>query len=156
NYNFGLGGLLPWGMTYKLGATAANDQGTFNHFANQYSTFAGVTATQPLLRNFGFGSTLASIRIARTNRNISEWQLKQSVIDTVTNVIFAYMNLDFSRKSLTSARGSRDLAVQLVDENEKRFKVGQMSEYDVTSAKARVAAAEDNILTAEQSIKTAE
>ncbi|RXK56150.1 TolC family protein [Oleiharenicola lentus] len=156
SYDVGVGGLLPWGMTYRLGASTTNARGTFNAYTDNFDSFAGVSGTQPLLRDFGFGPTMASIRIARTNRAISDWQFKQAVIDTITRVTFAYHDLNFAHAYLRSATRSRDLAAGLLDENEKRFKVGSMSEYDVTSAKARVASREENVLSAERQVRDAE
>lgn len=155
DYSLGLAGLLPWGMSYTLGATSNNSRGTFNLFADSYSTFAGVTARQPLLRGFGFGNTTAQIRIAQTSRAITEWQFKQSVIDTVTRVIYAYYDLNFAHASLRSAQRSRELAAQLLDENEKRFRVGAMSQFDVTSARSRLANREEGILNAERFVREA-
>ena len=155
-YGLNIGGLLPWGMTYQLGTTTNNTRGTFNAYADNFSTFAGVSGTQPLLRNFGFGATLASIRIAQVNRGISEWQFRQAVIDTITRVIYAYNDLNFSYANYRTAVRSRDLAANLLAENEKRFKVGSMSEYDVTSARSRVASREEGILTAASYIRQSE
>jgi len=155
-YGASLDGLMPWGMTYQLGGTTSNTRGTFNAYANNYSTFAGITGTQPLLRNFGFGSTLASIRIAQANRGINQWLFRQMVMDTITNVIFAYNDLNFAYANRRSAIRSRDLAAGLLAENEKRFKVGSMSEYDVTSARSRVASREDSIFQAEHQVNVAE
>jgi len=155
-YDLGLGGLLPWGMTYRLGGTTTNARGTFNAYADNFDSFAGVSGTQPLLRNFGFGPTLASIRIARTNRGISDWQFRQTVMDTVTRVTYAYHDLNFAIAYLRSATRSRDLAAELLGENEKRFKVGSMSEYDVTSARSRVASRQENVLSAERQVREAE
>jgi len=151
-----LDGLLPWGMTYQLGATSTNTRGTFNAYANNYSTFAGVTGTQPLLRNFGFGATLATIRIAQANRGIGQWQFQQQVINTVTNVTYAYNELNFAYAVLRSATRSRDLAADLLAENQKRYKVGNVSEYDVTSAASRMASREEGILFAEQGVRESE
>ncbi len=151
-----LGGVLPWGMTYRLGATNTNSRGTFNAYADNYDTFAGISGTQPLLRNFGFGSTLATIRIAQANRGISQWQFLQSVMDTVTRVIFAYNDLNFFYANLRSAIRSKELAEQLLEENRKRFKVGSMSEYDVTSAESRAATREEGILVAQRLVREAE
>jgi outer membrane protein len=151
-----LDGLLPWGMTYQLGATGSNTRGTFNAYSNNYSTFAGVSGTQPLLRNFGFGPTLASVRIAQVNRGISQWQFRQAVMDTITSVIFAYHDLNFFYANLRSAVRSKELAVQLLDENRKRFKVGSMSEYDVTSAESRAATRDEGILLAQRLVIDAE
>ncbi len=155
-YELSLGGTMPWGLTYSLGATQTNTRGTFNLFADTYDTFAGVSARQPLLRGGGFGATLAPIRIAMTNRAISEWQFRQAVIDTVTRVIFAYYEVNFAHGVLRSSRRSQEIAQQLVDENEKRFKVGAMSEYDVTSARARLATRAEGILLAERLVREAE
>ncbi len=155
-YELSLGGTLPWGLTYSLGASQTNARGTFNLFADSYDTFAGVSARQPLLRGGGFGATLAQIRIAQTNRAISEWQFRQSVIDTVTRVIFAYYEVNFAQAVLRSSRRSQEIAQQLVDENEKRFQVGSMSEYDVTSARARLATRAEGILSAERLVREAE
>lgn len=155
-YEAGVSGLLPWGMTYRLGGTTSNSRGTFNNYADTYDSFAGVSGSQPLLRDFGFGPTLASIRIARTNRRISEWEFRATVIDTVTRVIHAYHDLDFAYAYLRSANRSRELAASLLAENEKRFKVGSMSEYDVTFAKSNLADTVENILFAERRVIDAE
>lgn len=156
SYEVSLNGTLPWGLTYSLGGTETNSRGTFNNFANSYDTFAGVSARQPLLKGFGFGATTAQIRIAMTSRAISEWAFRQSIIDTVTRVVFAYYDLNFAQGALRSTQKARDIAAQLVDENEKRFKVGSMSEYDVTSARARLANRVEDILFAERGVREAE
>ncbi|MBA3849231.1 MAG: hypothetical protein C0502_04455 [Opitutus sp.] len=156
DYELALNGTMPWGLTYSLGATQSNARGTSNNFANSFSTFAGVSARQPLLRGFGFGATTAQIRIATTNRAISEWAFKQSVIDTITRVIFAYYDFNFAKGALRSALRSQEIAAQLVDENEKRFKVGSMSEYDVTSARARLANRAEGILNTRRLVREAE
>ncbi len=151
-YEAGVSGLVPWGLTYKLGGTTTNYRGTFNGYADNWDSFAGVSATQPLLRDFGFGATLASIRIARTNRSISDWQFRQSVIDTVTQVIRTYHDLNYANAFLRSALRSRELASGLLTENEKRYKIGSMSEYDVTFARSNLAETEETILFAQRQV----
>ena len=156
NYSLTLDGVMPWGLSYSVGTTAVNERGTFNAFTDSYQTFGGVTVTQPLLRGFGFGANLADLRIAKANRGISDWQLRQTVIDTVTSVVFTYNNLQEARANVRIARGARDLAAQLLDENEKRHRVGSISDADVTQARARVANREESILTAERSVHDVE
>ena len=152
NYSLSLDGLLPWGLTYSLGATASNQRGTFNSFADNYVTFGGVTVTQPLLRGFGFGATLAGLRVAKANRGISDWQHKQTVIDTITRVILVYNDLQQARENLRIAVLSRDGAAQLLTDNEKKLKVGATSDAEVTQARARVASREETILFAVRSV----
>ncbi len=156
NYSLTLDGIMPWGLTYSVGGTAQNQRGVFNSFADNYATFGGITVTQPLLRGFGFGANLSGLRIARADRAISEWDYRQTVIDTVTRVINAYNDLLLARENLRVALFSRSLAARLLDENEKRFRVGSISEADVTQARARVAGRAESILYAERAVNDAE
>jgi outer membrane protein len=150
DYSLSLDGLMPWGMTYSIGGNAENQRGTFNAFANNYTTFGGISVTQPLLRGFGFGATLQNLRVAKANRGISDWQHRQTVIDIVTSVIVAYNNLLQARDNVRIAEVSRDLAAQLLGDNQKKLRVGATSEAEVTQARARVANREESILFAQR------
>lgn len=152
DYSLSLDGLAPWGLTYSLGATAQNPRDSLTGFANDFSTFTGLSVVQPLLRDFGFGPTLANLRIAKANRGISDWQHKQTVIDTVTSVILTYNNLQQARDNVRIAKLSRDLASQLLGENEKRHRVGSISDADVTKARSTVATREESVLFAERNV----
>jgi outer membrane protein TolC len=149
---------MPWGLEYSVGETSQNDRGAYNAFTNNFMTFGGIQVKQPLLRGFGFSGTSANLglRLARADRTISEWQYRQTVIDTITNVVVAYSNLAAANASLRTALRSRDLAAGLVAENEKRFKVGSMSENDVVSARARAAFREQGIIFATQGVRNAD
>jgi len=149
-------GLLPLGTTYQIGGSTTNEPSTSNNFANTYTSFAGVTATQPLLRNFGLNPGLYQIRLARTNLAISEWEYRITVTNVITQVIYAYSDLHLARAYLKTAARSRDMTVQLYNENEGRRKRGAMSEYDVLSARARVANREESVLEAERGVHLAE
>lgn len=156
DYSLSLDGLLPWGMTYSLGANASNDRGSSTGFAGNYTTFGGVSVTQPLLRGFGFGTTLANLRIAKANRGISDWQHRQTVIDTVTQVIFAFNNLQQARANLRIAQLSRSLTAKLLDDTEKKFAAGSVSDADVTQTRAQLATREESVLLAERSVRDVE
>jgi outer membrane protein TolC len=158
NYSLALGGLTPWGLQYSIGGTSQNQRGPYNGFTNNFLTFGGIQVTQPLLRGFGFSGNPANLglRVARASRAISESQYRQAVIDTITNVVVAYSNLAAADASLRTAQRSRDLAAGLVAENEKRFKVGSMSENDVISARARAAFREQGIIFAIQGVRNAD
>lgn len=156
DYSLSLDGLMPWGLTYSLGGTANNQRNSAFGFADNYVTFGGLTVTQPLLRGFGFGATLANLRVARAARGISEWQHRQTVIDTVTSVIIVYNNLQEARDTLSIAKLSRDLAAQLLRENEIKYRATVTSEAEVTQARARVANREESILAVERRVRDVE
>jgi len=152
-YDVGLAGLMPWGLQYNLGGSTENRRGTFNQFAPQFYSFTGIDLKQPLLRDFGFGSGLATLRIAKTDRALSEWDYRQAVTDTITNVIDAYHDLYLAIQSLRAAIRSRDLASSLVSENERRFKAGNSAESEITTARARAALREDAVLRADRAVR---
>jgi outer membrane protein len=153
DYRLSLDGLLPWGMSYSLGTSAQNRRGTFNGFTDNFSTFNGLTVTQPLLRGFGFGANLYGVRVAKADQAISDWEFRQTLIDTVTRVVIAYSDLVFAHENLRIIRQARGLVERLVDDNEKRFSSGLMSENDVTQARAQAAQRGEAIVFAERAVR---
>jgi outer membrane protein len=155
-YGLSLDGETSWGLNYSLGSEAFNQRGTSNGFTDNYSTFTGLTLTQPLLRGFGFGANLYEVRVARADRSISEWEFRQTITDTITRVVIAYSDLLVAHEYLRVTRRSRDLAAGLLTENEKRFKAGGMSENQLVQARARTAARAEAILFAERGVRDAD
>lgn len=156
SYSIGLGGRTPIGTTYAISAFNQNRRGTFNAFADNYYSFGGLEVTQPLLRDFGLHANLVGVRPAKAGHEAARWQYRASVMNVVTLVINAYLELDFAIKNLDTAERSRGLAQSLLEENIKRARAGDLSEADVISARARVAAREEAILFAERGVKVAE
>ena len=152
-YRVSLGGVTPWGLNYSVGARAFNERGTFNGFTDEYRSFSGVTVTQPLLRDFGSGANMYEVRVARVDRSISEWEFRQTVIDTITRVAVRYSDLLLAHEFLRVSRRSRELAANLLSENEKRFQAGGMSENQLVQARARTAARAEAIILAERAVR---
>lgn len=151
DYSLSFTGLTPWGATYGLTATADNQRGSFNRLTDNFVAFGGVFVTQPLLRGFGFGANLAGLRVARADRGVAEWRHRQRVIDTVTDVIVLYSSVIQAREVARIAGFTRSLSARLVQQNERRNQIGQISDADVLQARARLASREENILVAERS-----
>jgi len=146
-------GLLPWGLTYDVGPSLTiDDNSQRDPQFTRYNSFFGVSVTQPLLKNFGTDVNLANIRIARANRAISQWQLRQQVIDVVTDTISTYSELYFSVENLAVTKRSRDLAAKLVEDNSKRLDIGVMTKLDVIQAKSDLASREEEVLVAERAV----
>ncbi|WP_221033151.1 TolC family protein [Actomonas aquatica] len=155
-YSVGVGGVTPWGLNYTVSAYSQNQRGTYNGFADNYYSFAGIELTQPLLNGFGWDANLVGVRLARAAHNTERWAYRGAVMNIVTATINAYLELDFAQKNLAIARRSRDLAQGLLDENEKRFEAGSLSQADVTSARTRVATREEAILLAARAVSIAQ
>jgi outer membrane protein TolC len=112
--------------------------------------------TQPILKGFGFGANLAQVRIAKANRAISDLDYRESAIATVTNVIVAYSNLELAHDALGVAERTRALAQSLLEDNEKSYKIGSISQSEVIQAHAQAAALEEPVLINERQVRDAE
>ena len=84
-WSTGISGITPLGTTYDFGLGNRNNTGTFNAFDEDMTSTASMSLRQPLLRGFGPDANLAQVRIARNNVLVSEWQLRQRVIDVIGN-----------------------------------------------------------------------
>ena len=149
----GVSGITPLGTIYDFGVGSRNNTGSFNRFAEDYTSNASFSVRQPLLRGFGTDANLAQLRIARNNVLVSQWQLRQRVIDIVTTTNFVYNELHLAHENLTVSERSRDLALQLLRDNTKRADVGVMSPLNVTTARAEAAARKEGVILALRQVK---
>ena len=148
SYEVAVSGVLPTGTRYNLGLDIGNNRALFNNFVDEYDSFGGLTLTQPILNGFGFAENLSGIRVARNNENISQWQFRLTLMETITDVIASYNALYFAEKNLEVAVNSRDLARQLLKENQRRVELGTMAEVDTLQAASQLALREERVLNA--------
>lgn len=148
----GIGGRTPLGTTYDFGFSSSNRSGTFNTFDENYESSAGLSLRQPLLRGFGTDVNLAGVRIARTNVQSSEWQLRQQIIDVIRDIEYVYNDLYTAHQNLRVAERSQQLARQLMEDNIKRAEIGVMTPLNITTARAEVAAREEAVILARRNV----
>lgn len=154
NYGIGIGGKTLYGTDYQFGLTSTGSNSANPY--NLYSSGAQLALTQPLLRGFGSDVNLASLRIARNNRQISEWAFKQEIIDVVTQTVFVYNELYSALRNYDAAKHSRDLALELCKEEERRAEIGVKIELDVVTAQAEAASREEAVILAKNDIENNE
>ncbi|MDX2110148.1 MAG: TolC family protein [Verrucomicrobiota bacterium] len=158
DFSSGIEGKVPWlGTQYAIALDAYDTRTNRNNFddANAINSFAGLTLTQPLLRGFGGGS-LAKVRIARRGAQSADEGFRQTVIDVVTNTVYAYNNYFFASRNLDVAQRSRDLAAQLLEDNRFRSDTGAIAPLDVVLAESELALREENVINARRQKRQAE
>jgi outer membrane protein len=155
-YQAGVQGLLPVGTQYSIYGSTQEVRDVYNGITQNYETFGGFQVTQPLLKGFGFAANLEQVRIQKANRSISDLNYHLSAINTVTNVIVAYSNLQLAHDQLESAQGESALANRQVKENEQKFKAGSTSQSDVLEMRAYAAEYVEQILIAERAVRDAQ
>ncbi|HEY1793943.1 MAG TPA: TolC family protein [Opitutaceae bacterium] len=156
-YQGGVQGLLPVGTQYSIyGSTTETRETYAGAFSKNYSSFGGFQVTQPLLKGFGLGYNLENVRIAKANRAISDQNFRQTAITTVSSVVDAYINLQLAHDLFDSTLRSVTMAQRLLDENEKKFKLGAAAQSDLTEARAQRAGYDDPMIAAERQVRDAQ
>jgi outer membrane protein len=158
-YNGGVSQSVPWGGGSFVVALNNNKSTTtsLNVLYNPtFNTNWSGTYTQPLLRNFRTDSTRQQIQVTKISRDISDVQLKSTIVNTLSNVREAYWNYVFAVQSVEVAQQSVDLAEQLVKDNQTRVEVGTMSPIDVITAQSQAATARQNLVVAQNTMRTSE
>ena len=148
----GLGGKLPTGAAYDF---TANDTRLSGNIVTNflYTGQAGVSVSQPLLKNFGLGINSANIRIARKSKAIAVQNFAQLVMTKIGAVSAAYYELVFAIENHKAKVEDLNQAKQLLDEDRRRVQVGVLTPLDVTQAEAGVAEREQAVILAARTIK---
>lgn len=158
NYNFLWQQSLSTGGNYLIrwDNLRSTTNSAFAGFNPLYDTAALAQITQPLMANFGTDPRKQQIVVAQNNERISRGQFEIQVMNTVRDVEFAYWDLVFAIRDLEVARRSLELAQDLLRNNRIQVEVGTMAPIDVLEAQAEVAAREETVILAEESIRVTE
>jgi outer membrane protein TolC len=151
--------LLPWGgASYALAWDGSRTTSTsiFSNFDPRLRSNLVFSFSQPLLRDFAVDSARTQLVISRRNREISDTDLRGTVVQTIRDVKNAYWDLKYTVANLEVQRQSLELARQTLKDNRTRVEVGTMAPIDIVEAEAEVARNEEAVIIAEASIKQAE
>ena len=157
-WNFGLGLPVQTGADISV-AFNNNKQDTTNvlsSFNPNFNSNLSLSLTQPLLKDFKIDAPRNQLKLAKKNREITDVQFRQSIINTVAVVKGYYYELLFAIDNLSAAQKNFDLAKKLLEENEIRVKVGTMAPLDVVTAQSEVASREEGVIVADNALFEAE
>ena len=150
---------VPW----MGGRYSASWSGQRQSTTNVFSTFnpilesnLSLNYTQPLLRNFGIDSFRQNIAITRANRDLSDIDLRRTVVSTERTVRNAYWQLVFALSFLEVQRQSLELAEESLRNNRTRVEVGTMAPIDIVEAENEVARNIEAVIRAEADVEHAE
>jgi len=150
---------LPWFGT-QYGVSWSTSHTDTNSFLSSYNPLLqsglGVTFSQPLLRDFSIDAARQQLATSRTNRDIADTRLRESLVHTTASVKTAYWNLVAARANVVSRKSTLDLAEELARVNKAKVDVGTSPPLDLLSAQAEVAADQEQLIIAETAVKQAE
>ena len=119
----------------------------------QYSSELLLSATQPLLKNFGIDNNKRNIYIANNDLDISDFEFESKVIDTITEVENVYWELVFSIEDLNVKKKSLTRAQDLEKRVRAQVEVGTVAPLEILQAQSEVASREELLLQAEDLIQ---
>ena len=141
-------------IAFNNGRTFTNS--TLSTRPLNYSASLQFTYTQPVLHNFKTDSTRVSLKTQEILRQISDVNLKTTLMNTVAQVRNAYWDLRAAIENIEINRRAVDLAKSFVDQNRTKVEVGTLAQIDVIQAESQEANAELSEVQAESTWRTAE
>ncbi len=145
-------------QTFVTGTTVNLSAGTsYNHpvdsiYDDFTSTRLGMSVTQSLLQGAGVDVNLASLRQAKIDTQVSEYELRSFAETLVANVESAYWDYILAQRGIEIFAQSLDLAKQQADETRERIKVGKLAPTEEAAADSEVALREEDLITARSTL----
>lgn len=151
-HSVGVNGKLQWGTEYEIRLNLNVEEGTYSGNLAEWDGGLSLQLTQPLLRGRGKNVNLARIRKAKNSRISSEYQLEQTVHQSLGDVIKTYWDLVGAYEQMRVSQRSLSNAAQLLSDNEERFRIGSGNQLEVSQAKASVAERQADVITQQNQI----
>ncbi|MDP9169738.1 MAG: TolC family protein, partial [Acidobacteriota bacterium] len=137
-------------LTYNSAHNRLNSPSPFlNPSINGY---LDLTVTQNLLQGFGLAVNNRDIKVARNNLKVTDLQLKQQVITTVSAALNLYWDLVTFNDTVRITEQAVATAEKLYSDNQAEVKIGARAAIEVTRAAAAVSAAKENLLIAQTNV----
>ncbi|MFC5862914.1 TolC family protein [Acidicapsa dinghuensis] len=137
-----------------------NNRQTFNSpnyaYNPQFFSFGEIYASQPLLAGFGFGPNLRYLRIARTNKKVSDIAFRAQVIATVTQICNIYWDLVAAYDTAQVNQRSVDFANETLDKSRKQLELQAIPQTDVLKAESDLATRKQELTVASTTLEQQE
>ena len=121
----------------------------------QYRPHLGLSLTQPLLRDFGWGLTTIFVRIDENRESISLFGYEAKLAQLVQSITEAYWGVVYARENLRVQQKGVELADALLRGAESRVRAGVWAPVAVTEAQAEKARREEFVIVAEKDLQVA-
>jgi HAE1 family hydrophobic/amphiphilic exporter-1 len=153
-----MSGITATGANYSLQFNNSRQQtdSMFNTLNPQYPTSVNLNVTQPLWRGLLFDESRYRLQVARKNRQVSQEQLRQRIIEVVTQAVNAYWELDYAAHNFDVQVEAVRLAERQYSSNQRLADQGVLAPVDVVAAQTQVATFEQSLFGAQQLLTQAE
>lgn len=146
------------GASYRLDFSSARESSDNQFLAlnPQYPTSINLKLTQPLWRGLLFDDNRHRLAVARKNAQMSDAQLRQRAIETVSQAVQDYYELEFAYLNLRVQIEAVRLAERQDASNRRQVEQGLLAPVDVVQTQTQIATFQQNVFLAQQSLTNAE
>jgi outer membrane protein len=154
NYTQGFGsGTL---MTLNFNNDRITSNSLFSFLSPELDSGFRLTLRQHLLAGFGLGQNMRFIRIARTNREISDVAFRAQVIATVSQIQNIYWDLVNAYEDVKVKERSLELAEKTLSDDREQVRIGAIAPMEVMKAEAQEATANQDLLLSQNELQLQE
>ncbi len=143
-------------LSFRLAAnsqTSNTNVSTLDPNSDIFGSNLQLSFRQPLLRGAGINLNRASIDIAQLNEQVNILALKSTLINTITNVIYAYRNLLQAQERVKIEQRSLELAQQILEVNRALIEAGRLAPVDIVQSETAVANRQVSLLDARNNLE---
>jgi outer membrane protein TolC len=135
---------LPSGTQYTVGFTASKNStnSTFATLNPYISSGLSIGFSQPLIRNRGYYVNHINLMMARSRYRISDYTLRNQLLQMVNTAENAYWDLVQARENLRVAESARKLADDSLKLSQKELELGALSPLDIYNPEQQLATAD--------------
>lgn len=157
-YRASLDWKTPLGTDYTIGVRADKLSNILSYnysyynfppfISPEFDSFAGLTITQPLLRDFGPAANMAQVRIARKNKELGRLTWEGKIITAIETVIITYNEMQYGIAAMEIREQAIEEDRRFVKQSQRRMEVGMMSPTDIRQAEVALSTDEELLLEA--------
>jgi len=150
---------LRWyGSTYSLSwnGNRSTQTGGISSFNPRLGSGLTANFSQPLLRGFRTNSARTGLITSEKNREITDLQLQERIVQTESSVRLAYLGLVGAIEGKKVAESNMAIAEKSLQQSKARVAVGASPQIEIIQSEAQVAGTRVSLLQAEVRISTAE
>lgn len=155
NFSVGISEFLPTGTSLDINLNTKRTETTNAGITTDENVSnASLSINQSLLRGFGLNVNLASLRQARLDTRISEYELRAYAENLVAQIEEAYLNYLLAQQKIKIYSDSLKLAEEQLKEIEERIRLGKLAGTELYAAQAEVALRREALINAKSTVQT--
>ncbi|HXY04224.1 MAG TPA: TolC family protein, partial [Terriglobales bacterium] len=156
NFNYSQGFATGTLMSVTFNNDRITSNSLFGILSPQLDSGFRVSLRQHLLAGFGFGPNMRFIRIAHTNREISDVAFRAQVIATVSQIQNIYWDLVNAYEDVKVKERSLELAEKTLSDDREQVRIGAIAPMEVMKAESEEATASQDLLLSQNELQLQE